>query len=74
MSLLYDKGELKLGDDFVSESMMGARFKCKVVSETKVGDYTAIVPTVEGAGYLAGLSEWFIDPEDPLGTGFVVPI
>ena len=44
-----------------------------IQSETKVGDFDAIVPQVKGGAYLCGEATGFIDPDDALGKGFVVP-
>ena len=73
MSLLHALGELPVGKEFVYESFIGTKFYGMIQSETKVGDFDAIVPQVKGGAYLCGEATWFIDPDDALGKGFVVP-
>lgn len=73
MSLLHANGELPLNKEFVYESFIGTKFYGNVIKETKVGDFDAVIPTVRGAAYLCGEATWFLDPEDPLTEGFVVP-
>ena len=55
------------------ESFIGSKFYGTIQSETKVGEFDAVVPQVRGAAYLCGEATWFIDPDDALGKGFVVP-
>lgn len=73
MSLLHALGELPLNQEFVYESFIGTKFYGKVVEETKVGDYDAVIPQVTGACYICGEATWIIDEDDPLTYGFVVP-
>lgn len=59
-------------DSFVVESIVGSTFTGRVRGDTAVGNYDAVVPEVEGSAYLTGLSEFVIDPDDPLGEGFLL--
>jgi proline racemase len=70
MAVLHAKGELKVGERFVSESIIGTRFTGQVVRETCVGEYPAIVPQVDGRAYLTGLHQFVLDPDDPFPWGF----
>src|SRR5690606_16681251 len=48
MAQLHAKGQLKPGDDFNHESIIGSIFKGRVEREVKVGDRSAIVPSIAG--------------------------
>ncbi|QCX34743.1 proline racemase [Caloramator sp. E03] len=72
IATLYAKGELKMNEEFVYESITGTMFKGKVVGETKVGDYNAIIPEITGSAYITGFNQFIIDPEDPLKYGFTL--
>lgn len=72
LATLFAKGEMKVKDTFVYESILGTMFKGEVVSETKVGDYTAIIPRVSGSAYTTGFNNILINPSDPLKNGFVL--
>ncbi|MEA2575052.1 MAG: proline racemase, partial [Chloroflexia bacterium] len=67
---LHARGLLAVGQDFVNESIIGTRFTGKVVRETSVGDFPAVVPEVSGQGYIVGFCQWVVDPEDPVAEGF----
>ncbi len=66
------KGKLKVGDTFIHESIIGSMFRGRVESQTKVGSYEAIIPSVEGWAYITGHNTIFIDDEDPYAHGFQV--
>ena len=70
MATLHAKGRLKKGSSFVYESILGTLFKGKVLRETKVGEYAAVIPEVTGSAYITALTSFLIDPEDPLKDGF----
>lgn len=72
LATLYAKGELKLDEPFVYESILGTLFKGKVVKEAKVADFAAVIPNVSGSAYITGFNSFLIDPEDPLKHGFVL--
>ncbi|WML36541.1 proline racemase [Clostridium sp. OS1-26] len=72
MATLYAKGQLKMKEDFIYESIIQTKFKGRVLEETKVGDYDAIIPEVTGAAYITGHNQFFIDPEDPVKHGFIL--
>lgn len=66
------KGKLKVGDNFIHESIIGSLFKGRVEKKVKVGAYDAIIPSIEGWAYLTGYNTIFIDDEDPYAKGFQV--
>ena len=72
MAQLAGKGKLKVGDAFVHESIIGSLFKGRVKEAAKVGNYEAIVPTVEGWARITGYNTIFIDDRDPYKHGFQV--
>lgn len=69
---LYARGQLKLGEEFVYESITGSLFRAVAVSETEVGGYKAIIPRITGSAYLTGMSQWILDERDPQVYGFLL--
>lgn len=69
---LYAKGQLKLGEEFVYESITGTLFRAVAMSETEVGGYRAIIPQITGNAYLTGISQWILDERDPQEYGFLL--
>jgi 4-hydroxyproline epimerase len=72
MAQLAARGELKVGDAFVHESIIGSLFNGRVEAATKVGNHDAIIPSIEGWARITGLNTIFIDDRDPYAHGFQV--
>ena len=70
MAELWARGELALGQDFVSESFIGSRFTGRLVRETTVAGIPAVVPTITGRAWVTGIGQYLLDPADPFPTGF----
>ncbi|MEX2319304.1 MAG: 4-hydroxyproline epimerase [Bauldia sp.] len=66
------RGELKVGDEFVHESIIGSLFFGRVEAAAKVGDLHAIVPSVAGQAWITGYNTIFLDDRDPFVKGFSV--
>jgi len=73
MAQLAARGELAPGDEFVHESYIGSQFHGRVEAETRVGTYSAIVPSIEGWARIYGHNDIIVDPrDDPFWAGFTV--
>lgn len=73
MAQLFSKNKLGVGDSFIHESYIGSKFIGRVESATKVGDYDAIIPSIEGWAKITGHNNIIIDDEDdPYAFGFQV--
>jgi proline racemase len=70
VAMRYAKGELKLNQEFVSESIIGSMFSGMAVEETRVGEFPAIVPKIRGSAYITGIQQFVLDPRDPWPKGF----
>lgn len=72
MAHLAAKGRLKVGDNFVHESIIGSLFRGRVEAAATVGTRPAIVPSIAGWARVTGFNTLFIDDRDPFAHGFVV--
>jgi proline racemase len=72
MACLYAKGELKLGEDFVHQGILGTTFTGRLIAETTIGTYRAAIPTIRGRAWITGFAEYVLDPSDPFPRGFTV--
>jgi proline racemase len=72
MALLHASGELGLEQDFEHEGILGTVFRGRLLRETRVGPYSAVVPTLSGSAWITGFSQYVLDPEDPFPEGFRV--
>jgi 4-hydroxyproline epimerase len=72
MAQLAAKGRLKVGDDFVHESIIGSLFDGRVEAAAKVGNHDAIVPSISGWARQHGINTILVDDRDPFAHGFQV--
>lgn len=72
MAQLAARGELKAGDSFVHESVIGSTFKGRVEKLTEIAGRPAIVPSIGGWARKTGYNTIFVDDRDPFAHGFTV--
>jgi 4-hydroxyproline epimerase len=72
MAQLAAKGRLKVGDEFIHESIIGSLFEGRVESAVTVGNRSGIRPSIAGWARMHGYNTIFIDPRDPFAHGFQV--
>jgi len=72
MAVLHAKRQLALHTDFRHEGILGTIFTGRLIEETRVGPYPAVVPTITGTAWITGLATYGVDPEDPFPEGFTV--
>lgn len=72
MAQLCSKGKLKVGDRFIHESYIGSTFIGRVEAATRVADFAAIIPSIEGWAKITGYNTIIIDDDDPYAYGFQV--
>ena len=72
MAALHARGQLQLQQDFRHEGILGTVFTGRLIDETKVGDYRAVVPTLSGTAWITGFAQYVIDPDDPFPEGYTV--
>ena len=70
MAVLHAKNKLAVGQTYRYRSILGTEFQGRIVEETRVGDYKAIVPEVTGRAYIIGIQQFVVEEEDPFKYGF----
>ena len=67
------RGELRIGETIRSEGLLGTgTFEGRLIGEVDLNGTRAVRPTVKGTAGLLGTARWVIDPDDPVGAGFLV--
>ena len=72
MATLHAKGLLGLDQDFHHEGILGTIFTGRLIKETTVGDYPAVIPTITGQAWVTGMAQYVVDPDDPFPNGFTL--
>ena len=72
MAVLHAKGLMQTGERLIGRSIIDSRFDCSIVSETRVGNKAAILPSIRGRAWITGTHQIMLDPEDPWPEGYRV--
>jgi proline racemase len=72
LALLERAGELERGEELVHEGIACAEFRARVTGDAEVAGRSAVITEVEGSAYRTGAHEFTLDPDDPLGEGFLL--
>lgn len=72
VAIHYAKGEMNKDDILINKSIIETVMQGKVIEETKVGDFEAVITEVSGTAYISGFNQLVLDPDDPLPEGFRV--
>ena len=72
MAVLHARGQLDIGQDFVHEGILGTTWTGRLLRQTVIGPYPAVVPQLTGSAWITGRTEYRIDDEDPFPEGFTV--
>lgn len=72
LACLHASGELPTGQDYVHQSITGTRFRGRILETTDVGGQPAIIPQIAGRAFITGHHTFIVEPDDPVGGGFLV--
>ena len=72
LALLEAQGRLQRGRILRHLSIVGSEFAGRVVGDADVAGLPAVISEVEGSAFRTGRAELELDPDDPLGEGFLL--
>jgi proline racemase len=70
VATLSARGIMKSGDIYRASSIIGSEFVCRIASEMTVAGRSAIIPTISGRGWITGVHQYMLDPDDPWPSGY----
>jgi proline racemase len=73
LAVMHARKEIAIGDLLEHESIIGTRFKGRVVKTTRVGSTPAIVAAIAGQAWITGIMQYGLDPSDPFPEGYTLP-
>ena len=56
---------MKFQSSPISNMVTTTTFTGRLIRETRVGDYKAVVPTLSGQAWITGFANYVVDPDDP---------
>jgi proline racemase len=72
MAALHARGLMRAGDAMTHASALGTTFDGRIVAETELAGRPAIVPAIRGSAWITGISQVFVDPDDPFPEGYLL--
>ncbi|KGJ09271.1 trans-3-hydroxy-L-proline dehydratase [Paracoccus sphaerophysae] len=70
MAVLAARGQMDQGDVLTVRSLIGSTFSGRILGPAKVGDTKAIRPEISGRGWITGIHQHMLDPDDPWPEGY----
>lgn len=64
--------DLPTGSEIIQESIIGSKFVGKVLDQTKVGEFNAIIPSIRGSAWIIGEHKFTLHSSDIYPEGFTV--
>jgi len=72
MAVLHAKGELPLNQDFRHQGILGTVYTGRLIEQTTIGNYPAVIPTISGTSWITAISTLVLDYDDPFTEGFTL--
>jgi proline racemase len=72
LATLHARGLMGVGDAMTHASAIGSTFDGRIVAETTVGGRPAIVPAIRGSAWITGVTQLYVDPDDPYPEGYLL--
>ena len=73
LATLHAKGDVGIGDEITTQSIIGSQFAVKLTDVTRVEDKPAVLPNISGRCWTYGMSQLALDADDPFAKGFALP-
>lgn len=70
MAVLAARGQMEQGDVLTVRSLIGSTFSGRILGPATVGDTKAIRPEISGRGWITGIHQHMLDPDDPWPEGY----
>ena len=72
LAALHAAGRIATGQVLTHESIVGSRFRARVLGTVMAGQRLAVLPQVTGMAYKTAEHTFVVDPDDDLAPGFVL--
>jgi trans-L-3-hydroxyproline dehydratase len=72
LALMHRRGQVGVGETRRFRSITGGVFEGRVTAAARTGPHPAVITEVAGRAYHAGEAQFTVEPDDPLGWGFLL--
>ena len=70
LALLHARGRIGPEDRLTTVSLIGSRFTGRILGQTSVGHLPAVLTELSGRGWVTGIHQHMLDPDDPWPEGY----
>jgi len=70
MAVLHARGQMQVGLSLQATSIIDSCFTGRIADTATVGDKSAIIPEIAGRGWISGVHQHMLDPDDPWPEGY----
>jgi len=70
MAVLHARGQMRIGDSFIGQSIIDTEFHCRIDCASDIGGRPGIVPIISGRAWVVGTQQLMVDPDDPFQAGY----
>ena len=70
MAVLNARGVMQVGQTLTARSILNSAFVGRIAETTMVGGRAAIIPEITGRGWITGIHQHMLDPDDPWPSGY----
>lgn len=72
MAARFARGEMRVGDEFIHQGLLGTTFVGAVNGTTRVGTFDAILPSIRGRGWIIAYNQYVLAEDDPFPEGYTI--
>lgn len=72
LAVRHARGEVEAGETLTARSIIDSRFEVSFRGETRVGERPAVLPRIAGRGWIHGIHQIGVDPDDPYPRGYLL--
>ena len=70
LAVMKEKNEIQINQEFISESIIGSKFKASIEKEVIINNKNCIIPKITGSAFITGKQNLYIDKDDPFPEGY----
>lgn len=70
MAVFLAKGQMQLTDHYYARSVIDSEFRCRIIDKIDLSGRVAINPEISGRGWVTGIHQHMLDPDDPWPDGY----
>jgi proline racemase len=72
LAIMRAKGQIRPGERFVHESIIGTKFTGEIFEEGHIGALPTVRVAITGRAWITAFHQYVLDPSDPFPTGFTL--